>query len=53
MNEHLCGKTSGSNLDRLRELARMLDDMRYGSIQIHVQDGKIIQIDKIDKIRFS
>ena len=25
--------------------------IRYGSIQIHIQDGKIVQIDKVDKMR--
>ena len=28
-----------------------LREIRYGSVQIHIQDGKIIQIDKVNKIR--
>ncbi len=35
----------------LAELGRALDSLRYGSVQIIVQDSKIIQIDKIEKIR--
>ena len=30
---------------------KALNEIRYGSIQIHIQDGKIVQIDKINKVR--
>lgn len=33
-------------------LKKMLADMKYGSITITVQDGKIVQIDKTEKHRF-
>lgn len=33
-------------------LKKMLVDMKYGSITITVQDGKIVQIDKTEKHRF-
>ena len=26
-------------------------EIRYGSVQIHIQDGKIVQIDKLNKVR--
>jgi len=32
-------------------LVRLLKDLQYGSINIIVQDGKIIQIDKTEKVR--
>ena len=32
-------------------LEKLLDTMRYGSITLIVQDGKIIQIDKTEKYR--
>ena len=40
-------------LDRshVRTIEDMLKDMKYGSITIIVQDGKIIQIDKTEKHR--
>jgi len=35
----------------LANIYKALQEIRYGSVQIHVQDGKIIQIDKVNKIR--
>lgn len=32
-------------------LENLLKDLKYGSINIIVQDGKIIQIDKTEKVR--
>ena len=37
-----------SHIDTLEE---MLRDMKYGSITLIIQDGKIIQIDKTEKYR--
>ncbi len=37
-----------SHLDTLEEL---LSDMKYGSITLIIQDGKIVQIDKTEKYR--
>ncbi|WP_276207687.1 YezD family protein [Paludifilum halophilum] len=34
--------------DRIRE---MLSDMKYGSITLVVQDGKVIQLEKNEKVR--
>jgi len=35
----------------LTDIFKAIQEIRYGSIQIHIQDGKIIQIDKVDKVR--
>ena len=35
----------------LKDICDALREIRYGSVQIHIQDGKIIQIDKVNKIR--
>lgn len=35
----------------LSQIEKALDGMSYGSVQIIVQDSRIIQIDKIEKIR--
>ena len=35
----------------LKKIADMIKDIRYGSLTIIVQDGKIIQIDKTEKVR--
>jgi len=35
----------------LLQILQALRSIRYGSVQIIVQDAKIVQIDKIEKIR--
>ena len=35
----------------LKMIAEMIKDIRYGSITVIVQDGKVIQIDKTEKVR--
>ena len=35
----------------LKMIADMIKDIRYGSITVIVQDGKVIQIDKTEKVR--
>lgn len=35
----------------IRLIREMAEDVKYGSITITIQDGKIVQIDKIEKIR--
>ncbi|WP_420889652.1 MULTISPECIES: YezD family protein [Fictibacillus] len=34
------------------QLKEMLNSIRYGSITLIVQDGKLIQIEKNEKVRF-
>ena len=33
------------------DIYNAVKEIRYGSVQIHIQDGKIVQIDKINKVR--
>ena len=35
----------------LDEIKQLIKDMEYGNLTIIVQDGKVIQIDKTQKIR--
>lgn len=35
----------------LKEIERLIRDLKYGSITIIVQDGRVIQIDKTEKHR--
>jgi hypothetical protein len=37
--------------DVLRHLAEALRGIRFGSVEIIVQDGKIIQIDRRERVR--
>jgi hypothetical protein len=34
------------------KLARYIQETKYGSVTIIIQDGKIIQIEKNEKVRF-
>ncbi|MFH1863809.1 MAG: YezD family protein [bacterium] len=35
----------------LADICKALQEIRYGSVQIHIQDSKVIQIDKVNKVR--
>lgn len=35
----------------LTEVERYINNIKYGSVTLIIQDGKVIQIDKIEKIR--
>ncbi|MBN3040254.1 MAG: YezD family protein [Candidatus Omnitrophica bacterium] len=35
----------------LEDILKAIKEIDHGSVQIHIQDGKIIQIDKISKLR--
>jgi len=37
--------------DYLPLLEKIIDEIRYGSVTLIVQDGKVIQIDTTEKIR--
>lgn len=37
--------------DYLDEVEKIVKDVKYGSVTLIIQDGKVIQIDKIEKIR--
>ena len=43
-------QTLADNLN-LKMIADMIKDIRYGSITVIIQDGKVIQIDKTEKVR--
>lgn len=40
-----------STQDCLGEVKRIMSDVKYGSVTLIIQDGKVIQIDKTEKIR--
>ena len=35
----------------ITDIYHAIGEIRYGSVQIHIQDGKIVQIDKVSKLR--
>ena len=43
--------SSKSDKDYIHLINEMARDVKYGSITITIQDGKIVQIEKIEKIR--
>ena len=36
----------------LEKIKEFIETIKYGSVNILIQDGKIVQIDKSEKIRF-
>lgn len=39
------------NKSYLEILERLISEIRYGTVTVIIQDGKVIQIEKTDKIR--
>lgn len=46
-------KKRGTELEdkHLKKIKEIAADIKYGSVTLIIQDGKIIQIDKLEKIR--
>ncbi len=45
-------KKKSDNIDvSLTKVKEVIQDMRFGNVILIIQDGKIIQIDKTEKIR--
>lgn len=45
-----CSNSPGSQ-EISNEIARLIREVKYGSVTIIIQDGKIVQIEKIEKLR--
>ena len=41
------------NSDVVREIVRAISSVRYGQVQIIIQDSRVVQIDKTEKIRLA
>ena len=37
----------------IKKLEAILENMRYGNVTIYVQDGKIVQMEKVEKYRMT
>ena len=37
--------------DDIKRIEELIADIKFGSVTIHVEDGRIIQVDKNEKIR--
>ncbi|HET7616662.1 MAG TPA: YezD family protein [Bacillales bacterium] len=45
-------KANSDQTDRItEEIKRMLSTLKYGSVTLVVQDGKVVQIEKKEKVR--
>jgi hypothetical protein len=44
--------TDASKIDWLEVVRRNVSNLRFGSVQITVHDGKVTQIESIEKTRF-
>ncbi|HZV98319.1 MAG TPA: YezD family protein [Methylophilaceae bacterium] len=45
--------TSQITHDVVQEILRALDQLRYGSVEITVHEGRITQIERREKVRFN
>lgn len=36
----------------LREIVRAIKEIRYGAVEIVIHDGKVVQIERKEKVRF-
>ncbi|MCI5699010.1 MAG: YezD family protein [Lachnospiraceae bacterium] len=43
---------SDSKDNYLEKIDKLIKEVKYGTVSIIIQDGKVIQIDKTEKIRF-
>ena len=41
----------GINNAILSDIHNAILEINHGSVQIHIQDGKVVQIDKVSKVR--
>ncbi len=53
MSSHLPTSPRPADDPALAVVAEALKGVRYGVVQIIVQDGRVVQIDKTEKIRLS
>lgn len=44
-------RDSACNETMMSSIFSAISEIRYGSVKIHIQDGKVIQIDKLNKLR--
>lgn len=42
----------GHEEEMLREVLRAIRSIKYGSVQLVIQDGRVVQIEKTEKVRF-
>ncbi|HSF29324.1 MAG TPA: YezD family protein [Candidatus Tectomicrobia bacterium] len=51
MNEPPAQEPRPEEVQILRLILRAMREIRYGSVQIVIQDAKVVQIDKVEKLR--
>jgi hypothetical protein len=44
--------TSHATNEAIREILSAIENLRYGSVEIVVHDGRVTQIEKREKVRF-
>ena len=41
-----------SSSEEIKKVEELIKNIKFGSLTIHVEDAKIVQVDKNEKIRF-
>ncbi len=52
-NKDLEKGLAASEIELLRDLIRALRTLRYGSVNLTVHDGRLVEIQKVEKIRMN
>ena len=45
------GNETGNLEEALKEVRRLISDIKYGSVTLVIQDGVVVQIERQEKIR--
>ncbi len=40
-----------NNQEEIKKILQMIESIKYGSVTVMIQDGKIVQIEKNEKLR--
>jgi hypothetical protein len=51
MNEARAQEPQPEDVQILQLILRAMREIRYGSVQIVIQDSKVVQIDRVEKLR--
>ena len=47
------GEKNNNQLNELNQIKEFIETIKFGSVNIIIQNGKIIQIDKVEKVRLA
>ena len=52
ISPHAAQSEADSNDETLRRIAKAISGVRYGSVEVVIQDSRVVQIERKEKFRF-